>query len=256
MTIVSRRTTAPAYSEAEWQTRVELAACYRLVNRYKMTDLIFNHITARVPGEGHQLLINPFGLLYSEITASSLIKIDLDGTVLAQPDLPYGVNPAGYIIHSAIHGARSDVVCVLHTHTRAGTAVSCMAEGLMPISQTALSFDGRVSYHDFEGPVMDDDERGRLIASLGTNNYLILRNHGLLSCGPSIGSAFVSMLMLERACQIQVDAMASSNVVLCSDQARKYTRDLMTRADYLNGLQLEWQAMLREVERTDPDYKT
>lgn len=243
-------------SEAEWQVRVELAACYRLVHRYKMTDMIYNHITARAPGEGHNLLINPYGLMYSEITASSLIKINLDGEVLAKSDLPYGVNPAGYIIHSAIHGAREDVVCVLHTHTRAGTAVSCMAEGLLPISQTALNFDGRVSYHEFEGPVMDDGERGRLVASLSTNNFLILRNHGLLTCGRSIGSAFVTMVMLERACQIQIDAMASDNVLICNDDAREFTRNLLTSAHYLDGLQLEWQAMLREVEKSDPDYKT
>jgi ribulose-5-phosphate 4-epimerase/fuculose-1-phosphate aldolase len=254
MTLVSRRK-AIAMTEAEWQTRVELAACYRLVHRYKMTDMIYNHITARVPGEGHRLLINPYGLLYSEITASSLIKIDLDGTIVTKSDLPYDINPAGYIIHSAIHGAREDVVCVLHTHTRAGTAVSCMEEGLLPISQTALAFDGRLSYHVYEGPVMDDGERERLVASLGRNNYLVLRNHGLLTCGANIGAAFVSMLMLERACQIQIDAMASGKLVLCSDYARDYTRNLFERSDYLSGLQLEWQALLREVEKSDPDYK-
>jgi len=254
MTLASQRN-AIAMTELEWRTRVELAACYRLVHRYKMTDLIYNHITARVPGEGHRLLINPYGLLYSEITASSLIKIDLDGTIVTKSDLPYDINPAGYIIHSAIHGAREDVVCVLHTHTRAGTAVSCMEEGLLPISQTALTFDGRLSYHVYEGPVMDDGERGRLVASLGRNNYLVLRNHGLLTCGASVGAAFISMLMLERACQIQIDAMASGKLVFCSDYAREYTRNLFDRSDYLSGLQLEWQAMLREVEKSDPDYK-
>jgi ribulose-5-phosphate 4-epimerase/fuculose-1-phosphate aldolase len=193
--------------------------------------------------------------MYDEITASSLIKIDLEGNILAKSDLPYEFNPAGYIIHSTIHGARDDVGCVLHTHTRAGTAVSCMAEGLMPISQTALNFDGRVSYHEYEGPVMDDGERASLLASLGSNNVLILRNHGLLTCGSSIGSAFITMFLLERACQIQVDAMASNSVLLCNDYSRGYMRDLLAQSRYLDGLELEWRAMVREIDRVDPSYK-
>lgn len=158
-----------ARDEAEWQIRVELAACYRLIARYGMADLIYNHITARVPGPEHHLLINPFGMLYEEITASSLIKIDLDGNAITAPEgISYGVNRAGYVIHSAVHAARDDVTCVIHTHTRAGCAIGAMAEGLMPISQTALRFHGRIGYHDFEGPATDEAEKARLVAALGT----------------------------------------------------------------------------------------
>jgi len=173
-------------SAEEWSTRVDLAACYRLVALYGMTDLVYNHITARVPGAEQHVLINPYGMLYEEITASSLIKIDLEGKTVLQPDHDYSVNAAGYVIHSAVHGARHDAECVIHTHTRAGTAVSALAEGLMPLSQTAMRFAGHVAYHEYEGPAFNRGERERLIADLGSKNAMILRNHGLLVCAPSI----------------------------------------------------------------------
>ena len=195
-------------SAAEWDMRVDLAACYRLVARYGMTDLVYNHITARIPGPEHHILINPYGMLYEEITASSLIKVDLAGNVVAKPDgLDYSVNAAGYIIHSAVHEAREDVVCVIHTHTRAGTAVSALAEGLLPLSQTAMRFHGHLAYHDYEGPAFNRGEKERLVRDLGHRNAMILHNHGLLACGPSIPQAFNLIYWLESACRIQVDIL-------------------------------------------------
>ncbi len=243
----------------EWRAiRRDLAACYRLVHKFRMTDLIYNHITARLPGAGHSFLINAFGLHYSEITASSLYEIDLEGNILSKPDLPYGINPAGFVIHSAIHAARPDVQCVIHTHSRAGSAVSAMKDGLLPISQTALRFYGRVGYHDFEGPVLHNDERERLVASLGNKDALILRNHGLLVVGRSIPEAFHSMQRLESACQIQVDALASGvELTYPSTKVCEATVEVLAGR---NGEKLpasgrlEWAALLRDLQRTDPDY--
>src|SRR5438552_22590 len=189
----------------EWELRVDLAGCYRLLARYGMTDLVYNHVTARVPGPEHHILINAYGMLYEEITASSLITVDLAGNIVDKSDHGYSVNAAGYIIHSAIHEARPDVQCIIHTHTRAGVAVAGLKEGLLPLSQTAMRFHGHVAYHDYEGPGFDRDEKGRLAADLGTHNALILRNHGLLTCGPSIPQCFNLMFFLENACRIQVD---------------------------------------------------
>src|SRR5262245_27471467 len=173
-------------SPAEWQARVDLAACYRLVERYEMTDLIYNHITARIPGTPHHLLITLYGLLYKEITASSLVKIDLDGNTLRKPDTDYGINKSGYVIHGAIHRARPEVACVLHTHTRAGMAVAAMKCGLLPLSQTSVRFVGHIGYHDYEGPAVELDERERLVRDLGPHEALIMRNHGLLTCGATV----------------------------------------------------------------------
>src|SRR5580698_7355519 len=184
-------------SEQEWQARVDLAACYRLVDQYGMVDLIYNHITARIPGTEH-LLINLYGLLYKEITASSLVKIDVEGKIIAKPDTDYGINVSGYVIHGAIHKARPDVACVLHTHTRAGMAVSAMACGLLPLSQTSIRFLGHIGQHDYEGPAIDTDERER-----------IMRNLGLLTCGATVQQAFNTMYQLELSCRSQVDAMAA-----------------------------------------------
>ena len=195
-------------SPEEWQARVELAACYRLVDQYGMTDLIYNHITARIPGTEH-LLINLYGLLYKEITASSLVKIDVEGEIIAKPDTDYGINKSGYVIHGAIHKARPDVKCVLHTHTRAGIAVSAMNCGLLPLSQTSIRFHNHIGYHDFEGPAVDLDERERIVKDLGEHNALVMRNHGLLTCGPSVPEAFNLMYQLEQSCRSQVDAMAA-----------------------------------------------
>lgn len=233
-------------SAEEWQARLELAACYRLVDLYGMTDLIYNHITLRIPGTEDHLLINLYGLLYKEITASSLVKIDLEGNVLWKPDTEYGINRSGFVIHGAIHKAREDVKCVLHTHTRAGMAVSSMRCGLLPLTQTGIRFVGHLGYHDYEGPAIDLEERERLVRDLGAHNAMILRNHGLLTCGPSAGEAFNLMYNLELACRAQVDAMAAGKeLALPSDEVLKRTAHLYqpgTRRPY--GV-LEWPAMLR-----------
>jgi ribulose-5-phosphate 4-epimerase/fuculose-1-phosphate aldolase len=195
-------------SEAEWDVRVNLAACYRLVAKYGMTDLIYNHITARVPGPEHHILISGYGMLYEEVTASSLIKVDLAGNIVEKPDHGYSVNAAGYIIHSAVHEAREDAHCVVHTHTPAGISVSALEEGLLPLSQTAMRFHGTLRYHDYEGPAFNRGEKQRLVAHLGRHNAMILRNHGLLACGPSIPQAFNLIYWLEQACRIQVQILS------------------------------------------------
>jgi ribulose-5-phosphate 4-epimerase/fuculose-1-phosphate aldolase len=246
-------------SPAERATRIDLAACYRLIAHFGMTDLIYNHVTARVPGGRDELLINPFGLLYEEITASSLIKINLQGDVLAPGSTAYGVNRAGYVIHSAVHGARSDVACVIHTHTRAGVAVSAMPAGLLPISQTALRFAGRTGYHDFEGPAVDEGERVRLVAALGDNDALILRNHGLLTCGRTIAEAFLLMQRLEMACQIQVSVLGAGPPLVPSQESQARTAAMFNPATASRDVSvdggLEWPALLRKLDRLDPSYR-
>ena len=235
-------------SPEEWQTRVELAACYRLIDAYGMTDLIYNHITARIPGTDH-FLINLYGLLYKEITASSLVKIDLAGNILAKPPTDYGINKSGYVIHGAIHGAREDVKCVIHTHTRAGMAVSTMACGLLPLTQTAIRFVDHIGYHDYEGPAIDLDEQKRLVADLGPHNAMIFKNHGLLTCGASIQEAFNTMYQLELSCRSQVDAMAGNTELIIPDAAvlakTAHLYQPGTRRPY--GV-LEWHAMMRFLE--------
>jgi ribulose-5-phosphate 4-epimerase/fuculose-1-phosphate aldolase len=233
-------------SREEWQTRVDLAACYRLVDRYGLTDMIYNHITARVPGPEHHLLINLYGLTYREITASSLVKIDLDGEILWKPETDYGINKSGYVIHGCIHRARKEVGCVIHTHTSAGMAVSAMKCGLLPLTQTSIRFVGHIGYHDYEGPATDLDERERLVRDLGPHDAMILRSHGLLTCGPTIQQAFNTMYQLETSCRAQVDAMAArTELVMPSAQILEKTAHLYqpgTRRPY--GI-LEWPAMLR-----------
>ena len=235
-------------SPEEWQTRVELAACYRLIDAYGMTDLIYNHITARIPGTDH-FLINLYGLLYKEITASSLVKIDLEGNILAKPPTDYGINKSGYVIHGAIHGAREDVKCVIHTHTRAGMAVSTMACGLLPLTQTAIRFVDHIGYHDYEGPAIDLDEQKRLVADLGPHNAMIFKNHGLLTCGASIQEAFNTMYQLELSCRSQVDAMAGNTELIIPDATvlakTAHLYQPGTRRPY--GV-LEWHAMMRLLE--------
>jgi ribulose-5-phosphate 4-epimerase/fuculose-1-phosphate aldolase len=232
-------------SPEEWQARVDLAACYRLVDRYGMTDMIYNHITARVPGGDH-LLINLYGLTYREITASSLVKIDLDGEIIWKPDTDYGINKSGYVIHGCIHRARKDVACVIHTHTRAGMAVASMKCGLLPLTQTSIRFVGHIGYHDYEGPATDLDERERLVRDLGPHDAMILRSHGLLTCGATIQQAFNTMYQLEMSCRSQVDAMAArTELIQPSAQTLAKTAHLYqpgTRRPY--GI-LEWPAMLR-----------
>jgi ribulose-5-phosphate 4-epimerase/fuculose-1-phosphate aldolase len=235
-------------SPQEWQARLDLAACYRLVDRYGMTDLIYNHITTRIPGTDH-LLINLYGLLYKEITASSLVKISLDGDIIWKPETDYEINKSGYVIHGAIHKARSDVACVLHTHTRAGMAVAAMKCGLLPISQTAIRFVGHIGYHDYEGPAVDLDERQRLVRDLGPHDAMIMRNHGLLTCGATIQQAFNTMYQLELSCRSQVDAMAArTELAMPGENVLAHTAHLYqpgTRRPY--GV-LEWPAMLRLLE--------
>ncbi len=256
----------PAHiSEAEWLARVDLAACYRLIDHYGMTDLIYNHITARVPEDAsdgkHQILINEFGLHYSEITASNLVKIDLDGTIIdeAALDRDARINPAGYIIHGCIHGARDDVRSVLHTHTRAGIAVSAMDGGLVVMDQEGYQFHDAIAYHDYEGLALSLDEQARLVEDLGNRNVLILRNHGLLSCGRSVAEAFRHIYYLEMACRVQVDVLASGQkIVQPSEDVRRHTfsqwhqDDAGTRLD--NYGTLEWPALVRMMERKDPGF--
>jgi len=236
-------------SSQEWQTRVDLAACYRLVDRFEMTDLTYNHITARIPGTEDHLLINLYGLLYKEITASNLVKIDLEGNILSKPDTDYGINKSGYVIHGAIHKARPDIGCVIHTHTRAGMAVAAMKCGLLPLTQTGMRFVGHLGYHDYEGPAIDLDERERLVRDLGQHNAMILRSHGLLTCGPSIAQAFNTLYQLELSCRAQTDAMAArTELCLPPQEVLDRTAHLYqpeTRRPY--G-ELEWPAMIRLLD--------
>jgi ribulose-5-phosphate 4-epimerase/fuculose-1-phosphate aldolase len=242
-------------SGEEWETRVNLAACYRLMNEYGMVEMVANHISARVPGTENEFLINPYGMLYEEMNASSMIRIDLEGNVLFNAT-EYGVNQAGYVIHSAIHGARHDVDCIIHTHTLAGMAVSAMKCGLMPIAQTAMRWAKGVSYHEFEGIAIRTEERERLVQDLGTNDALILRNHGLLTCGPSIPECFNNMFRLERACQLQVTALS------CNTELQLPPQEVIDRCWHLFqpgvrrrlGL-LEWPSLLRKLDRADPSYR-
>jgi len=244
-------------SPEEWQTRLELAACYRLVDKYEMTDLIYNHITARILGTKDHLLINLYGLLYKEITASSLVKIDVEGNILRKPDTDYDINKSGYVIHGAIHKARPDAKCVLHTHTRAGVAVSAMKCGLLPMSQTSIRFHGHIGYHDYEGPAVDLDERERIVQDLGPHDALIMRNHGLLTCGATIQQAFNTMYQLELSCRSQVDAMAArTDLSMPGENVLAHTANLYqpgTRRPY--GV-LEWPAMIRllHAEQKSSDY--
>jgi ribulose-5-phosphate 4-epimerase/fuculose-1-phosphate aldolase len=247
---------------AEWETRVDLAACYRLVDLYGMTDLHLNHISARVPGSEGHFLINPFGMLYEEITASSLIKIDLAGNIVANANPEYGINLPGYVIHSAIHRARHDVACVLHTHTNAGMAVSILKCGLLPLTQTAMRWS-RIAYHDFEGVVVDLDEQKRLVDNLGDSEVMILRNHGLLACGQSIAQAFNNIYRLERACQTQLQAMAcnaeismpSPEVIAHSNAQLSVAPSPDAKGRKLPHGSIEWPALKRMLDRRDPSYR-
>lgn len=254
---------AEAASKEEWELRVDLAACYRLVAHYGMDDLFATHISARVPGKEEHFLINPFGMMYEEITASSLIKIDLAGNIIANANPEYGVNLPGYVIHGAIHGARHDVQCVLHTHTNAGMAVSTLKCGLLPLTQTAMRW-GKIAYHDFEGVVVDKNEQKRLVDNLGDAEVLILRNHGLLAVGITIGQAFNSIYRLERACQTQLLAMACNSEINMPPQeviARSNAQLTVMPSPDASGKRrahgsLEWPALKRMLDRRDPSYKT
>ena len=243
-----------AVSADEWQLRCDLAAAYRLVAAYGWSDLVFTHISARIPGPEHHFLINPYGLMFDEITASSLVRVDQDCKQLS--DSPFPVNPAGFVIHSAIHAVREDAGCVLHTHSRAGVAVSAQKCGVLPISQQSTFVLGSLAYHDYEGVALRDDEKPRLQADLGNANYLMLRNHGLLTVGKTIADAFLNMYIFENTCRIQLDAQAGGELVQVNPQIIKGVASAMKTVTVGQGSALAWPALLRKLERMDPGYRT
>ncbi len=241
-------------SAEEWQIRTDLAACYRAIAMYGWDDLVFTHVSARVPGPEHHFLLNAYGMLFEEITASSLVKVNLAGEKVL--DSKHEINPAGFVIHSAVHEARHEVGCVIHTHTRAGVAVSTQKEGLLPISQTSLFPYATLAYHNYEGIALNDGEKPRLVADLGDNNAMILRNHGLLATGETIADAFLMMYVLETACQIQVMAQSAGGELVqvpapivtgIKAQAEQVTKGL--------GGSLVWPGLLRKLERRDPSFR-
>lgn len=243
---------AANYSPEEWEARVGLAACYRLAVHFKMTDITLTHITARVPGPESHFLINPYGLMFHEVTASNLIKIDLDGNLMEESEWP--VNRVGYAIHSAVHRVHEHLHCVVHNHTLSGIAVSTQKEGLLPISQHSLQFYNRVSYHDYEGPALDDSECERFINDLGDNKVMILRNHGLLTAGESIPEAFGLMVQLNLACQIQVAAQScGGELVMPSIEVREQTGEAFadSRSRFEGPF---WNALLRLIADQEEDY--
>ncbi len=243
-------------SEEEWAARADLAACYRLMDRYGMTDMIYNHITNRISGKEDRILINLYGLLYREITASSLVEIDYDGKIIRKPETAYTLGRAGWVIHGCIHRARPDVHCVIHTHTRAGMAVSAMRSGLLCITQTASRFHNRIAYHNFEGPATDTDEQARLVEDLGSHNAMILRNHGLLTCGASVAQAFNLMYQLEMSCRAQVDAMAAGlqEIIVPDDAVLDRSSYLFQPAAHRAYGELEWHALMRMLEMEPGPY--
>ena len=241
-------------SAEEWQLRVELAACYRLVAMYGWSDLVFTHISARVPGPEHHFLINPYGLMFDEITASSLVKVDENCKILH--DTPFPVNPAGFIIHSAVHAVRHDVGCVLHTHTRAGVAVSAQKCGVLPISQQSTFVLAALGYHDYEGVALRPDEQPRLQADLGHNSFLMLRNHGLLTVGATIPDAFLAMYIFETTCQIQITAQAAGDLIEVHPAILNGVKEVMQKASDGIGAQIAWPALIRKLDRADQSYKT
>jgi ribulose-5-phosphate 4-epimerase/fuculose-1-phosphate aldolase len=240
-------------SPQEWAVRVDLAAAYRLVAHFGWDDLIFTHISARVPGPDEAFLINPYGLLFEEMTASSLVKVDLDGNLLEPSE--YEINPAGFTIHSAVHAARHDVGCVMHLHTVAGVAVSAQSAGLLPLNQTAMLLNGSLGYHDYEGIALDHAERPRLVAHLAGNNALMLRNHGTLAVGPTIPAAFLTMYFLERACAMQVATLAGGvEVTRPGDPVQELVRR-QAGSTAGNVSALAWAPLLRMLDRHSPGFR-
>ena len=242
-------------SAEEWQTRVDLAACYRLVAQYGWDDLVFTHITAKIPGVENQFLINPYGMMFAEITASSLVKIDLGGNKL-DVDNPYPVNPAGFTIHSAIHAARHDAKCVLHVHTPNGIAVSAQKGGVLPISQQSIFVLASLAYHGYEGVALNDDEKPRLVRDLGDKTFFMLRNHGLLTVGETIADAFQAMYIFEATCMIQVRAQAGGGELISIPQpildGAKQQLKIVTKG--LGG-NLAWPGLLRKLDRIDTSFR-
>ena len=241
-------------SDTEWQLRVDLAACYRLVAMYHWDDLIFTHISARLPGPDHHFLINPYGMMFDEITASSLVKIDLEGRKVAPT--PYEINPAGFTIHSAIHAARADATCVLHVHSINGIAVSAQRDGLLPLSQHSMLVLSSLAYHDYEGLALNEDEKPRLVRDLADKRFLMLRNHGLLTVGRSVAEAFVAMYLFETSCMIQVRAQSGG------EPLRHIGTDILGAAQtqwekvtHGAGGGLAWPALLRRLDRVNPGFR-
>ncbi len=241
-------------SEQEWQARVDLAAAYRLVALYGWDDLIFTHLSARVPGPEHHFLLNPYGMMFEEVTASSLVKVDLDGKKVM--DSPYFINPAGFTIHSAVHAAREDALCVMHLHTNDGIAVSAQKQGLLPLSQQALFALASMSYHDYEGIALDEDEKPRLVADLGNKIFMILRNHGLLTVGRTPAEAFLAMFTLQRACEIQILAQSGGGelVPVPGPVLAKVAKQLSAVTVGMGGA-LAWPGLLRKLDRIDSSYR-
>lgn len=242
-------------SAAEWEQRVNLAACYRLVAMYHWDDLIFTHISARVPGPEHHFLLNPYGMLFEEITASSLVKVDIEGNKVLPS--PYEINPAGFTIHSAIHAARENAKCVLHLHSLNGVAVSAQKDGVLPISQQSLFVLSSLAYHNYEGVVLNEAEQPRLVMDLGDKHFFMLRNHGLATVADNIPDAFLFMYLFESACQIQVRAQSGGSELISVDprilagikaQAEQVTRSA--------GGGLAWPGLLRKLDRLDQSYRT
>ncbi|MBL8782917.1 MAG: class II aldolase/adducin family protein [Alphaproteobacteria bacterium] len=243
-------------SKEEWQIRTDLAATYRLVAHHGWADMIFTHISARVPGPEHHFLINPYGMTFDEITASSLVKVDVDGNKVMES--PHPVNPAGFTIHSAIHMAREDAHAVIHVHTADGVAVSCQAHGLLPISQHAMLVHADVAYHDYEGVALDHDERPRLVNDMGTKNVMILRNHGTLTVGKTCADAFLRLYNLERACTIQVRALSGGTKINLPnegvpDKVAEQISGMTTSSAFAD--KLVWPPLLRLLDRKDPSYR-
>jgi len=241
-------------SAEEWQARLDLAAAYRLVACYGWDDLIFTHLSVRVPGPEHHFLINPYGMMFEEITASSLVKINLQGQIVMSS--PYFINPAGFTIHSAVHAAREDAHCVVHLHTDHGIAVSAQKNGLLPVSQQSLFAMASLAYHEYEGLALNEDEKSRLVADLGNKTYMILRNHGLLTVGKTPAEAFLAMYILESACRIQILAQSGGGVVLSvSEPIIETVAAQLNAVTVGQGAQLAWPGLLRKLDRIDPSYR-
>ena len=238
----------------EWAVRTDLAACYRAVAHFGWDDLVFTHISARVPGPDHHFLINPYGMLFEEITASSLVKVDLTGRKAM--DSPFEINPAGFVIHSAVHEAREDAKCVIHLHTTDGVAVSCQKQGLLPISQHSLFPLSSLAYHDYEGVALEPAEKKRLVADLGEANFMILRNHGLLTCAETVADAFLYMYILQKACEVQIRAQADGSALVHVAKPivagiRKAAKTVLRQS----GGMIAWPGILRKLDRQDSSWR-
>ena len=257
MSVISQQYSANVQSSVtpeEWEQRVALAAAYRLVAYFRWDDLIFTHLSARVPGRDHHFLINPYGMTFDEITASSLVKVDLSGKKVM--DSPYEINPAGFTIHSAIHAAREDAKCILHVHSLNGAAVSAQKDGLLPISQQSMFVLSSLAYHDYEGVALREDEKPRLVRDLGSKKYFMLRNHGLLTIADNVSDAFLQLYTFEAACMIQVRAQAGGGELITIDPriiaTAQQQAETVTNEE---GATLAWPALLRKLDRIDPSFR-